>query len=156
MRVAGAIFIFSTGLIAFIQPAHTADIYKWTDEQGHIHFGDRPPAKSNPEKVEVKINSYESVDVIYSPDWFYHTEDNNSAKHSVVMYSTQWCKYCKKARRYFKDNNIAFTEYDVEKSEKGKQDYKRLGAKGVPIIMIGERRMNGFSIKKFKSIYNKQ
>ena len=32
----------------------------------------------------------------------------------VVMYSTSWCGYCKKARRYFKQQKIPFEEYDVD------------------------------------------
>ena len=141
-------------MLVINMPVMASDIYQWKDAQGQTHFGDRPPANANPKKVEVKINSYESVDVIYSPDWFYHAENSNSAKaQAVVLYSTVWCKYCKKARRYFQDNKIAYTEYDVEQSEKGKQDYKRLGAKGVPVILIGKRRMNGFSIKRFQTLY---
>lgn len=143
------------GMMALIPLVLTAEIYQWTDELGQTHFGDRPPPKSNPKKIEVKINSYESVDVIYSPDWFYHSTDNGStAAQTVVMYSTAWCKYCKKARSYFEKNKIAFVEYDVETSAKGKQDYMRLGASGVPIILVGKQRMNGFSKKRFQAIYS--
>ena len=48
------------------------------------------------------------------------------------MYGTTWCSYCKKARSYFGANEIQYKEYDVENSEKGKRDYKKLGAKGIP------------------------
>ena len=69
------------------------------------------------------------------------------------MYSTTWCGYCKQARNYFQQNNIAFAEYDVEKSDKGKRDYKKMNGRGVPIILVGDKRMNGFSPGAFEKIY---
>ena len=71
----------------------------------------------------------------------------------VVMYSAIWCVICKNARRYFKNNGIAFSEYDIETSSKGRRDYKRLRGRGVPIIMIGKKRMNGFDPKSFKAMH---
>ncbi|WP_019625204.1 DUF4124 domain-containing protein [Thioalkalivibrio sp. ALJT] len=32
----------------------SADVYRWTDDQGNIHFGDRPPEGSASEPVEVR------------------------------------------------------------------------------------------------------
>lgn len=29
-----------------------AEMYKWVDEEGNVHYGDCPPADCNPEKVE--------------------------------------------------------------------------------------------------------
>jgi glutaredoxin len=69
------------------------------------------------------------------------------------MYSTVRCGYCRKARAYFKANGIAFTDYDVETSDKGRQDYRRMGARGVPVILVGDQRMMGFSESAFASLY---
>ncbi len=33
---------------------------------------------------------------------------------ALVMYSKPGCPYCLKARDYFNENNVAFTEYDAE------------------------------------------
>ena len=69
------------------------------------------------------------------------------------MYGTTWCGYCKKTRSYFGANKIRYKEYDVENSEKGKRDYKKLGAKGIPVMLVGKKRLNGFSEASFKRIY---
>ena len=126
-----------------------AEIFKWTDENGKVHFGDRPPDEREVEKIEVKINSYASVEVIP----FEASVTTRVRQEKVVMYSTVWCGYCKKARRYFKENKIPFQEYDTETSEKGKADYKRLKGTGVPIILVGKKRMNGFSPSGFEGLY---
>ena len=35
---------------------------------------------------------------------------------TVVMFSTRWCPYCKKARKLFSNNQVNFCEYDVSTS----------------------------------------
>ena len=123
-----------------------AEIYVYTDENGKKHFTDKPPKDAEVSIVEIKINSYESPNIeSYS--------GSLASKDKVVMYSAVWCGYCKKARNYFNENNIAFTEYDVEKSSKGKRDYKNMNGKGVPIILVGKKRLNGFSSSQFEAIY---
>jgi len=62
------------------------------------------------------------------------------------MYSAAWCGICKKANEYFKANNIKYKEYDIDKSSKGKRILKKLGAKGVPVILVGDKHLNGFSV----------
>jgi glutaredoxin len=70
----------------------------------------------------------------------------------VVLYTTQRCGYCKKAKQFLRQSNINYTEYDVETSNKGKRDYKKLSGKGVPIILVGDQRMNGFSEGRMASM----
>ncbi len=121
-----------------------AEIYKWIDESGKVHFSDKPSRDHTSEAIEVRINSYESVS--------YDSSSFDVGK-KVVMYSASWCGYCTKARNHFKDEGIRFTEYDIEKTAKGKSDYKRLNAKGVPVILVGNKRMNGFSVSGFDKLY---
>ena len=64
---------------------------------------------------------------------------------AVKMYATSWCPYCAKARAYFARRNIAYVEVDIEKSREGRAEYDRLGARGIPVILVGPQRMNGFS-----------
>lgn len=125
----------------------SAEIYKWTDESGRVHYGDTPSDKGAAEKVIVEINSYKNV--TYENIEFY--QDTSSTR--VTMYGTSWCGYCKKARQYFKQNNIAYIEYDIEKDARAKKTYDSLGSKGVPVIIVGKKKMNGFSVDGFMSIY---
>jgi glutaredoxin len=66
-------------------------------------------------------------------------------KPVVKMYATDWCPYCKRARDYFARNGIPYTELDIEKSESAKAEYKSIGGRGIPVILVGGERMNGFS-----------
>ena len=71
------------------------------------------------------------------------------------MYPPPGVGVCTKARRYFEANNIGFTEYDVETSQTGKAGFEKLNGKGVPIILVGDKRMNGFSAAIFETLYQK-
>ena len=131
-----------------------AEIYKWVDDDGGVHFGDKKPDAGPAEEIKLEINTYTHVtfDTLDAAD-----KSETPAigkKPKVIMYSASWCGYCKKARKYFKKNRIAFTEYDVEKNEKARKKYKKLGATGFPVILVGKKRMNGFSEKGFERIYN--
>jgi glutaredoxin len=74
-------------------------------------------------------------------------------KPRVVMYATSWCPYCQQARNYFHQRGIPYLERDIEKDVAARRDYKAFGGRGVPVIFVGKRRMNGFSISGFEKIY---
>ena len=131
----------------FFSQQGLAEIYKWSDKKGDVHFGDSPPEKQQVEKVNVEINSYEHA--TYEHVDFYKGENSNR----VTMYSTSWCGYCKKARAYFRDHKISYIDYDIEKDERAKRMYDLLGATGVPVILVGKTKMQGFSASKFERIY---
>jgi len=124
----------------------TAEIYKWTDEHGIAHFTDKPPAGKKTETLVLKINTYTAVEV--TP-----LVERLGRKDKVVIYTTAWCGICKQAKKYFRDNNIAYVSYDVEKSRIGRTDFKLLKGRSVPIILLGGKRMNGFTVARFDALY---
>ncbi|MBD3647464.1 MAG: DUF4124 domain-containing protein [Pseudomonadales bacterium] len=128
-----------------------AEIHKWTDEDGEVHFGDRPPDGVETETVTVSVITYTSPEI--TP--FEPFERADSRQSRVTMYSATWCGVCRKAKDYFQSNNISFVEYDVENSARGKRDYQRMGGQGVPIILVGKQRLNGFSAAAFERIYQR-
>lgn len=135
--------LFLLALSLFSTCGANADIFTWKDTQGRTHFGDRPPAESNPAAVELQINSVDR------PELKTPTEGGSQ----VVIYTAAWCGVCRQAKRYFQQQGVHYQEFDVEKSPKGRRDYARLKGTGVPIILVGQTRMNGFSPARFDSIY---
>ena len=62
----------------------------------------------------------------------------------IVMYTTNWCPYCERARRLLKSKGAAFEEIDVESAaEKRAEMLARSGRRTVPQIFIGERHVGG-------------
>lgn len=84
------------------------------------------------------------------------------AAHEVVMFSTQGCGYCKKARAYFKKHDVAHSEYDVERDAKAGPKLQELAKKagvpvaqlqgGVPLIFIDGSPHVGFDQRKIAKL----
>ncbi len=66
----------------------------------------------------------------------------------VVLYATHWCGYCKKAREFFAAHGIAYEERDIEASSSAEAEYRALGGNGVPVVVIDELVIHGFSPKR--------
>jgi glutaredoxin len=131
-----------------------ADIYRYVGEDGTVYYTDKPADKQTANRVTLQINSFTAPKVEpFRFDPALVTPRSSAA--AVTLYSTTWCGYCKQARRYFERNSIAFEEYDVETSARGKADYKAMKGRGVPIILVGEQRMNGFSPDSFERLYRR-
>ncbi|MFT7557001.1 MAG: thiol-disulfide isomerase/thioredoxin, partial [Planctomycetota bacterium] len=113
-----------------LSPTSQAEFYKWVDASGKIHYGDSPPENAQLKNIQGTISSFKSVTVepfVFDPK----IVSKRSSTKTVVMYSTSWCGYCKKAVRHFKKNKIQFTEHDIEKSKKAAAEYRKLKGRGV-------------------------
>ena len=135
-------------MVLLFSAAASCEIYKWTDTEGNVQFGDRPPASASAQQVEIQpVNTFKSVSVTELSNW----EDGGK---TVTMYSASWCGDCKQANKYFRKNGISYKEYDIETTSKGKSDFRKLKGTGVPIILVGKKRMNGFNQSRFESLYS--
>ncbi len=63
----------------------------------------------------------------------------------VVLFSTSTCSWCRRAKKYFKENRIPFKEINVERDASAARDIARkTGQTGVPVIKIGSKWIVGF------------
>ncbi len=123
-----------------------ATVYKWTDSSGRIHFSDSPHASEKTQQIQISpLNTYQSPSQEKIKETLSRPTGAALPKSKVIVYSAVWCGVCKTAKRWLRKKKIAFREYDIEKSERGRRDYKKMKGTGVPIIKIGKKRFNGFS-----------
>jgi len=72
---------------------------------------------------------------------------------NVTIYSTPTCTYCNMAKEFFKNNNVAYTEYNVaDDVEKRTEMVEKSGQMGVPVIVIDEETMIGFDESRLKEL----
>ena len=67
-------------------------------------------------------------------------------KKEIKIYSTPTCHFCHMAKDFFKENNIAYTEYNVASDlEKRKEMLDLTNQMGVPVIVIDGDWIVGFN-----------
>jgi glutaredoxin 3 len=67
----------------------------------------------------------------------------------IEIYTTDTCPYCVMAKKYFADNGLSFSEYNVSRNPaKAEEMVKRTGQMGVPVIIINGKAMVGFDRRK--------
>ncbi len=70
---------------------------------------------------------------------------------SVILYGTQQCSYCTKARSFLRDRQIHFADLDIEKSPQAAAELKALGqSTSVPVLLVGKRLIVGFNPQAFE------
>lgn len=63
----------------------------------------------------------------------------------VTIFTTPTCHFCHMAKDYFKENNIAYDEYDVStNAEKRTEMLNLTGQMAVPVIKINDYVTVGF------------
>lgn len=63
----------------------------------------------------------------------------------ILMLTTKNCIYCKKARIFFEENQLPYSELDIETSEKNMNMFQLLGGTGTPLIIIEGQKISGFN-----------
>ncbi len=75
-----------------------------------------------------------------------------ASSQRVVMYTTARCPACKAAKQYMAQRGISYDEKDVETVPSYLTEFQQLGGRGVPLILVGDKRMEGFSPKAFEQM----
>ena len=144
-------------ILSFIPSVCCADLYQWTDENGVKHFSNTPPAQATDsirqmEEIEGGEERdpgilQKTLDLFNSGAEQASSSPKPKAKRQpkVVMYTTPTCGYCHRAKAYFNQRGIQFTELDVTKSARARRRFKALNGRGVPLIVIGDQRIPGFN-----------
>lgn len=154
-------------VIFFTGSQVAADMYKWVDQNGVTHYSDTPPLSVQKVKT-IKTPNYpkprqEPAPVnpqIYNRQHLkkptlrkapYKTKPKRNYASNVEIFTTSWCKYCKRAIKFLRTNNIKFKQYDIEKDPAAAKLMFALGGTGgVPFAIINGKKVPGFSTSIYK------
>ncbi len=154
-------------LIAFIATLvisglSTAEMYKYVDENGVVHFQDSPPENVGAD-VEIKsIPTSNGGDYNGSKPKSENSErtlpwKNGYSNAKVELYVTSWCTYCKQAANYFRSKGITFTEYNIEKDKAALLRKKKLDKRqGVPFAVVNGQKIHGFMPQAYENALKKR
>lgn len=98
-----------------------ADVYKWVDEQGNIHFGDRPPIKEKATDLSGTLKPLNISTDLSNPNMIRNAEQsrneeiNRKAQEQNKQRTSQLTKkqeYCKQAQKRLYDISGPVVFYD--------------------------------------------
>lgn len=137
-----------------------AEFYHWEDEKGNIVITDYPPPAQSIKNIKVHESENEPDNLSPSPQNNQTRAGKTSSGNTnvekkkineVILYTTSWCPYCKKAVNFFRSRNISFTEYDIEKDRAAAERKKQLDSKdGVPFAIINGQQIHGYSPEAYE------
>lgn len=131
-------------MVLMVAGLAVADMYKWVDETGKVHYTDSPPPGKKAQKLDLKINSIAGPPVVSAFKGGASNTKNSTAAATVKVYGASWCGYCKRAKAFLQARRTPFEDIDVEQSAQGQSEFRALGGRGVPVILVGDQRMDGY------------
>jgi glutaredoxin len=77
------------------------------------------------------------------------------------MYSLSNCPWCRKAKKYFKEQGVACecTDYDrvdTERQQSIDRDMRDIGAGGFPVVKIGADVVTGYQPDRYKELLDQK
>ena len=163
------IILFILLSVSLSSPAFPQN-YKGKDKDGNIVFSDTPPSGADAKKVNVlkegetptpKGEGIRPRAETLKPASSVAVKAKEKREYrdvEVILYMTEWCPYCRKARAYLKSLGVNLIEYDVEKDKSKNQDklLKSGGRRGVPVIDVEGIIVYGFSPDQIKNAVEKR
>jgi len=135
--------------------------WRFTDDEGVIHYVDsirKVPKRYRKRAVHPEGGSYTIVPATPVDDLMdkYHVDAKEYAakgpaktadRGQVILYSTSWCPYCKKAASHLRSRGVAFIEKDIGRSRADMQEMlsKSGGARGVPVLDVHGTIIRGYN-----------
>ncbi len=155
------IILLLCGLLATTAPV-AQELYKSVGPDGRIVYSDKPPAKGRIEKT-MKFENLPSSTLPASAFSYVKQQrkmkvssPTNRPTSAVVLYSAAWCGFCKEAKAYLAGKGITYQEIDIDTNDGMVAFAQAGGDKGVPLLLAGDQRVQGFSLAAYDALFANQ
>lgn len=132
---------FTAALLLLAQPA-LADVYKWKDADGRMHYSDKAVGTVGAERMNTQEANTSAPPPIPSAQ---PAKPAAAVRQEVTIYTRPDCPYCKLAKADLRRRGVPYAERDVERSSRAMKEFEAMGGRGVPILLVGSQRMDGYS-----------
>src|SRR3972149_3212292 len=132
-------------LIAFLLCAAafaaSAQMYRWTDEKGRVHFTSTPPpaGAKNVQKKDSGGAAAESG----APALPFSVQQAQK-DFPITLYTTPGCEGCDAARKLLNNRGLPFKEVSVTEDAQIEELKAAAGANSVPTMIVGRSAQKGF------------
>ena len=73
----------------------------------------------------------------------------------ITLYTAPGCGHCRQLKDFLRNTHIPFGEQDISRNRRAETEFRRLGARGVPVLMVGAERIDGFNPKRLTQVLRK-
>nr|WP_314562430.1 glutaredoxin family protein [uncultured Pseudomonas sp.] len=96
--------------------------------------------------VVVLVQNWGKIERVFNPSQVVPEQTRASAR--VVLYSTEWCGYCKQIRRFLDQKGIPYQAFDIEKDAQARKAYEALGGGGIPFVDVNGTLIRDYNPEK--------
>jgi len=118
----------------------SAEVYRWTDKEGKVHYSDAPPPEVDAQPRRLHDNN---IDVDKLP----YESRKAAEKFPITLYVDESCKdICGNARQWLQKRKLPFSEKLLKTKDDG-EALKQLSGKQqilVPTLSVGSKFIEGF------------
>lgn len=140
--------------------AQAQSLYKVVTPDGRVLYTDKPPAQG---KVLKTLTPDAAPTTALPPSAAEQLARLQSLRApaaasvgGVVLYSAVWCGYCTKAKAWLAARGIAYREVDIDTPD-GMASYAQAGGgKGVPLLVAGGQRVQGYSPAAYEQLFSRK
>ena len=127
--------------------AQAQTVYKWTDKDGKVHFGDQPPSDRDATAQRIQGGGASSEEQMP-----YATQMAAKANPVVVYTSNDCGDLCAKGLALLGKRGVPFTEKNAEKNPDDAEALKKIaGGFQVPVMTVGSKTVKGFDEANWQS-----
>lgn len=74
------------------------------------------------------------------------------AQAPLVLFATTTCPYCRQARELLDGLNASYSVREIDVSESAREQFERLGGKGVPVLVSRDSVISGFDEAAYRKL----
>ena len=116
----------------------SAQMFKWVDEKGVVHYSDTPPP---PSQKKVELKAFNSAAAAAELPFELAEAARN---YPVTLYTTAQCEACDQGRSLLQARGIPFSEKTVNTSDDQKKLSEAGSAGQLPLLLVGRNKLIGF------------
>lgn len=135
-------------LFALACTAAHADLYRWVDADGNVHYSDDPPPANIKQLEKKKVNGGKPTE-----EPLPYALQQAVKNFPVTLYASQCGAGCTDARELLAKRGVPYTEQDAT-NDVVQAELKKLtgGAIEVPVLKVGRDVTKGFEAGKWNNV----
>jgi len=139
-------FVDDKGRVRFVE--RLADVPEaWRERVGFVEM-DTPPPLSPMMAQATRDAKYAHVAQRVRQQQL----GSREASRQIVLYSADWCGWCKRAKSHLDAKGINYVIRDIDEARYLNELVSKTGQKGIPVLDVGGKIVTGFSPERYDAL----